>query len=197
MKDRLTIAVTGGIGSGKSEVCRIIEDKGYPVIYADKISRGVTQTQRVSKLIAMEFGLDLDNSGGFDRKQLADIVFSDNKKLEKLNRLTHPLIIEEMFRRINEFKGLVFAEIPLLFESGTQELFDRVVIVERDIKKRVLSVMERDGLSEAEVLARIKNQQNYVNFPKNEHTVIYNDGNLESLNISVENLLNEIQDKVL
>ena len=82
---------------------------------------------------------------------------------------------------MNKAKGIVFAEVPLLFECNMQGEFDKVFIVTRPIEDRIDGVMKRSKLSKEEVLARIKNQFDYENLPKIEHTIISNDGDLDSL----------------
>jgi dephospho-CoA kinase len=189
----LKIAITGGIGSGKSEVSKIIESKGYIVLSADSIAKNIMSKSEIKKQIADNFNLTIDLNGNYEKKELAQIVFNDKSALKWLNNFIHPLVIKEIFDNLKKTKGLAFAEIPLLFESGTEKMFDKVIIVKRKLESRIESVMNRDNLSRREILNRIKNQYNYENLQNIEHTVIYNDFDLETLNKQVEKVLNEME----
>ena len=187
------IAITGGIGSGKSTVCKILKEKGYAVfscdeIYADLLSNG----SLIGELIKA-FGADiLDSSGALNRKMLSEIVFADEKQRERLNKITHAKIFEEMFRRAEEISGTVFFEVPLLFEGNYQNLFDNVIVVLRNNKSRVESIKQRDNLSEVEVLKRIKNQYNYKNSKFAQYYVIHNDGKINDLCDIIDKMLLKI-----
>ena len=178
----LKIAITGGIGSGKSTVAEIIKNLGYKVFSCDKIAHALYKTDAVKEILVKEFGEGILNSfGRVCRKKLSKTVFKSKPQLKRLNELTHPLIIQDLYDKMNKAKGIVFAEVPLLFECNMQGEFDKVFIVTRPIEDRIDSVIKRSKLSKDEVLARIKNQFNYENLPKIEHTIISNDSDLDSL----------------
>ena len=148
-QSNIKIAVTGGIGSGKSTVCNLIAKLGYPVYSCDEIYAELFVSGAFLKEIIAEFGDKVaDGKGRIDRKKLAAEVFSDDSKLERLNAITHPAIFSEMFRRAEERKGLVFFEVPVLFEGGYQKLFDEIIVVMRDMADRVECIKKRDGRSE-------------------------------------------------
>ena len=159
MQNNLKIAITGGIGSGKSTVASVISEQGYPVISCDAVYRKLLENESVVKLLAKEFG-DITNCGKLDRKKLADIVFCDEKRLQKLNEITHPLIMEEVFKLMSG-ESVAFCEVPLLFESGYEKYFDAVIVVLRDKDERVNSVVKRDNIPENTVLSRINSQFDY------------------------------------
>ena len=184
------IALTGGIGCGKSTVLEILREAGYPVFSCDEIYRKMqTDGAFLSQLEGIFQGVVQD--GVLNRKKLADTVFGDAEALKKLNTLTHPLIMQRLHEEMDKYP-IAVAEVPLLFESGRQGEFDGVLVVYRPIDERIAAVCRRDNASEAEVLRRIKNQADYEKIIQEGHTVIYNDGNFVNLKEKVLSALEKI-----
>ncbi len=179
----MKIAVTGGIGSGKSTVCKIIEEFGYPVFSCDKIYAEMLNAGYFNNDLAREFGRGIiDSDGKLDRAKLGEIVFSDDNKLKKLNELTHPKIFEKMFAdAVNCASEFCFFEVPILFEGGYEKLFDKVIVVLREEEERICSVTSRDNLSREAVLQRIKNQYNYQNNDFAQYYVMHNNHKIDTL----------------
>lgn len=178
------IALTGGIGSGKSEVLSIIKNLGYTVFSCDEINRELLTKRKVLKYLKVLFPTTV--KGFFrpklDKKALSDLVFSDKSALNDLNGLMHPMIMETLIKRIDGVKsGAVFAEVPLLFEEGYQDLFDNVIVVKRDKNERIESVVKRSNISREEVSKRINNQIDYDKFDFSGLIVIINDKDLKTL----------------
>lgn len=191
-QSNIKIAVTGGIGSGKSTVCNILKESGFPVfscdeVYADLLNGGV-----LSAAIAGEFGDSVLTDGKVDRRKLSKCVFNDKDKLEKLNKITHGKIFEELFSRAEGKSGLVFFEVPLLFEGGYQNLFDGVIVVLRGIEERISSVSVRDNLSLEEIEKRINNQYIYDNNSFAQYYAIHNSGKIDDLCGIIRDLLLKI-----
>ena len=141
--DTIKIAVTGGIGSGKSSVTKIIREKGFPVFSCDEINKQLLTKKDYINRIEKIFPEAVEG-GKIIKSRLAEIVFSDETALKKLNSVSHPLIMNELNRQMNSRKGLVFAEVPLLFEGGYEDLFHKIIVVCREKEQRILSVMQRD-----------------------------------------------------
>ena len=128
-----------------------------------------------------------------DRNKVSSAVFKNRDRLNELNEITHPAIMKKIFSSAEREDGrFIFFEIPLLFEGGFEKLFDHVIVLMRDKKTRIAAVEARDGLSGAEVAARIKNQFNYEKNLSNGHTVIYNDGDIASLYNKVSEAVRKI-----
>lgn len=140
------------------------------------------------------FGGVLDKDGKFDRKKLSGIVFGNEEELKKLNALTHKKILSAALRKM-EGISLSFLEIPLLFENGFEKLFDGVIVVLRDLEKRIASVMCRDKISREQVISRINRQFNYEKFNFAKYYVIHNNGDFKDLAHKTLNLLKEIETK--
>lgn len=195
-QSNVKIAVTGGIGSGKSTVCGIIENSGFPVYSCDAIYAELLKGKELPAKIAEVFGSEvLGSDGTLNRRALSEIVFANKEHLKTLDSITHPAIFNEMFKRSEGSSGIIFFEIPLLFEGGYQDLFDGVIVVLRNRDSRVESVIKRDGLSEFEINNRINKQFNYdfENFA--QYYVIHNDGNLNDLRDETVKILSKITQK--
>ncbi|WP_028297087.1 dephospho-CoA kinase [Olivibacter sitiensis] len=174
----LEIGVTGGIGSGKTTICRVFEVLGVPVFYADTEAKKVMVRDR--KLVAalkQHFGSDIYlHDGQLDRKKLADIVFNDAEKLRLLNNLVHPETISAYQEWVKVQQApYVMKEAALLFESGSYKLSNFNVLVVSPEALRIGRVMARDGVTENEVRARMSKQWRDEEKMKLADFVIYND----------------------
>lgn len=192
------IAVTGGIGSGKSLVLALLKEKGYPVFSCDEIYQEITKEAAYIEAVGKLFPSAVKN-GQIDRQELGKIVFDDEKKRTQLNAIAHPLIMERLFFDMNQIESkLVFAEVPLLFESRLQEQFDATLVVLRNKDSRIQAIMDRDGISANEAISRINAQFNYdlissIEKIKTENTYfLRNDTSLSDLNVSLTEILNKL-----
>ena len=195
MKQSKKIAVTGGIGSGKSTVMKIIAGKGYPIFSCDEIYSQLTSDSDFLNILRHSFGDILNSDGTLDRKKLSEIVFNNPAKLAELDKITHPAIYKEMFRMADEAGGICFCEVPLLFESGAESLFDGVIIVMRNEEQRIKSVTARDKLTEQDVKKRISNQFDYNSADFAMYYVIHNNGDLSELEWQTEEIIKKINEK--
>jgi dephospho-CoA kinase len=202
---RLLLGVTGGIATGKSTVVRMLAEKGAPVIDFDLLSRKVVEPDRPAwKDIVAYFGEQvLQEDRTLDRGKLSDLVFRDLEKRKKLEGFTHPRILEEFIRELNEIvsrdpEAIVQVDIPLLIELNLQYLFHKLLVVHVPPEVQIERLMEREGISREEASVRLKAQLpidekvGYADF------VIHNEGALEETQRQVEELwekLKEIQAK--
>ena len=181
------IALTGGIGSGKSEVGRYLKDAyGFPVLDCDLISREITDRIDVRDMLKREFGECYFPNGGFLRRSFASDIFSDPDKTARLNALLHPRIFRELFLRMDREKGTVFAMVPLLYETGMQKEFDEVWLVVANENLRRKRAAERDGVGEEEIALRMKNQISDEKKEKFAHIIINNNGSREDFRRQVD-----------
>lgn len=186
-----TIGVTGGIGSGKSTVSKILSDMGAAVIDADAIYRSITEKgHEVYREIVNYFGDEiLDNNGELDRKRLAAIVFQDEEELNTLNSITHKHIARIIIEKLNELKNgeknvVIDAAIPI--EHGFLDVADQVWVVLADKENRIKRVMKRNGLTREQVLERMKAQPDDDYYCSIADVIILNDGSFEDLKTEVE-----------
>ncbi len=188
--DTIKIAVTGGIGSGKSSVAKIIREKGFSVFFCDEINKQLLTNKDYINRIEKIFPEAVEG-GKIIKSRLAEIVFSDETALKKLNSVSHPLIMNELNRQMNSCKGLVFAEVPLLFEGGYENLFHKIIVVCREKEQRILSVMQRDHSDREAVLSRISRQYDYSQPIPGSVIFLNNDSTISELENKVVDLLNE------
>ena len=156
----IRVGLTGGIGSGKSTIAKVFETLGIPVYYADDATKQLMNSDPVLKAaLAGNFGDQTYINGILNRKYLASIVFNDRKKLELLNSLTHPVTIHDAAEWMKRQKTpYSIKEAALLFESGAAEHLDYVIGVHAPHNLRVKRVMDRDGVTAADVMKRINRQ---------------------------------------
>ena len=160
----ITVGLTGGIATGKSTVAQLWQERGAAIINADQIAREVVRPgEPALAQIAKVFGQEvLGRDGELERKALARLVFGDPAQLKLLNALTHPPILQLIRERIAEQKAagvpVIIVEAPLLIETGLHRLVDKVVLVTASVETQITRLKERDGLTRAEALARIRSQ---------------------------------------
>jgi len=175
----LKVGLSGNIGSGKSVVTRIFDILGIPIYHADDNAKYMLEFPDVVEKIKERFGSwIIDRQGKVSRKKLAQIVFSDNKKLDVLNSIIHPLVIADFEKWIHKQKlcPYVIMESAILYETGYSALFDKIIIVSAPEKIRIDRVMKRDGVTKADVLKRMKNQLAEENQLSKADYIIVNDG---------------------
>ena len=180
------IAVTGGIGSGKSTFADILRAKGCTVFSCDKIYRDLLGEESFLKGLAALFP-DCVTGCVLDKVALSKLVFSNEAALRKLNVYAHPAIMTRLFSQM-EAHTLSFAEVPLLFEGGYEDKFDCVIAVLRERNARINAVKLRNGLPEDEILARMAQQFDWDTPPKNCY-IVRNDGSLEELEAKADEFL--------
>ena len=158
---KIKVAITGGIGSGKSVFSDALKEKGFPVILADDIAKEILQNDSlVKELIIKEFGKEAFPNNNLDRKYLAEKVFPDPGNVEIINAIIHPPTIQKIiFLMKSELlkQNIVFVEAALIYESELEDLFDLIVLItaDDDIKKKRKIVQ---GMSESDFILRQQNQ---------------------------------------
>lgn len=160
----LVIGITGGLGSGKTTVARMFARLGARVLDADKIAHRLLVSRRgCFHQIVKNFGPRVLTAGRIDRKKLAAAVFGHPRDLQTLERIVHPRVIREMKDRIRAYKKgrkvrCVVADVPLLFESGMEEMMDVVVVVKARRDQQITRTIRRLSLSRHDILLRLKRQ---------------------------------------
>jgi len=156
----MKIGVTGGIGSGKTTVCRVFNTLGIPVFDSDKEAQVIIGSDSsVRAQLNSITGIDLFSTGMLDRKLLAGIIFNDGEILQRVNELIHPLVLARFENWTAQQKSpYVILEAAILFESGAWKIVDKTVSVIAPVEERIKRVTSRSNLPEAEIADRIKNQ---------------------------------------
>lgn len=187
-----TLGITGGIGSGKTAVCRFFEDLGARVFYADvEAKRLMTEDPDARAEITAAFGPEsYDADGRLNRAYLARRVFSNEADVARINAIVHPRVLAA-FRRARQQAeqdgvALLIHEAALLFESGGDRHLDAVAVVDAPLEERVRRVVARDGVTPEQVRARINHQLPADELRRRADYVIENDGSLAALRGQVE-----------
>ena len=187
----MIIGLTGGSGTGKSTACEYFRNKGFIIVDSDKIARQVcAKGEKCLEEIVEAFGNDiLDEDGNLKRKTLGNIVFSNKKKLDILDKITHKHIVLKNMEiiRLNPSSDIVL-DAPLLFEAGLGGVCTKTVCVLSDTEKRIERIMARDGISKESALARIKSQPADSFYISLCDYVIYNNSNVADLINQLENI---------
>ena len=192
------VAITGGIGSGKSTILKILRDEGYVTFSCDEIYKELIFDELYIKTIALHFPEAVENNT-INKQKLAELVFSCNEKRRLLDSIAHPLIMERLEEKILQSKSnIVFAEVPLLFEGGYHTKFDEIIVAKREKKDRVRAVLQRDKTDEKSVLSKMDAQFNYDSyegelFLKNiDAKILYNNQSIENLKKQLMIFINEL-----
>ena len=194
------IAVTGGIGCGKSTVLQYIKEMGYPVFSCDEIYGKIIQTPAYIEKIGSIFPDCIENEK-LNRKRLGEIIFQSESKRKQLNAIAHPMIMDVLLKAMeNATSSYVFAEVPLLFENGYENLFDNVIVVTRNIEDRVFALIQRDCATKVEIQRRIKAQYDYDaeenrSYLKQIHAIILeNNSSQIELKNDLKNIVDSLKD---
>ena len=173
------IGVTGGIGSGKTSVCRVFNVLGIPVFSADQAASEIMNTNsEIIRSINSLSGTDMYPGGSLDREKLASLIFNDKTLLKKINSLVHPVIFDQFKAWADkQTTQYVVIEAAILFESGFSNLVDKVVTVVAPLDERVERVIKRNKLSRDQVMERVRNQMDDESRLKLSDYVISNSEN--------------------
>ena len=173
------IGITGGIGSGKSTICKIFRLLGVPVYEADAEAKELQNSNpEIKKGLINLFGQDIYwENGKLDRKKLASYIFSDNSLLEKVNQLVHPVVHAhyEHWLTLNSRASYIVYEAAILFESGFYNNMDEVILVTAPEEMRIERVSKRDLLTTEEIKSRLRNQWPEEKKRELAHYIIEND----------------------
>jgi dephospho-CoA kinase len=183
----IAVAITGGIGAGKSEALRAFARHGAATASADEIVHRLYERDDVKRKLVERWGESVLAGGDVNRKRVGEIVFADRGELDWLEALLHPLTVEEQRRwREEQTAPLVVVEVPLLYETGAETRFDAVVVITapRDVRAARTNVGDPDARA-----ARLLPDDEKV---KRADFVYVNDGTLEQLDAFVADLITRL-----
>jgi len=182
-----TVIITGGIGSGKSSVCKYLASKGVPVYDCDARAKELyDQSPIILKSLEKTLGRDLRGADGkLDRKLLASIIFNDDKALEMVDSIVHPAVIEDFNRWKETFADAPFVVMESALAFGNKRILslgDKVLLVTAPLATRLQRAMDRDNAAESAVMSRINAQdRKYFGIDNKADAEIVNDGKLDEL----------------
>ncbi|MGQ9643354.1 MAG: dephospho-CoA kinase [Ignavibacterium sp.] len=191
MNKKITIGITGSIGSGKSEFTKIAENSGFPVLRADDISNEfLANNPEVKKQVIKKFGKESYYNNIPNKKYLAEIVFNNPEKLRELERILHPLVIKEIENKKKEIfrkHNILFVESALIYEADLENLFDFIVLITADREVRLKRKLFQ-RITEEDFIKREMNQIPDEEKRKRADFIFQNNGTKEEL-LSKFNLL--------
>ncbi len=193
----MKIGLTGGIASGKSTVSTHLSSLGATIIDADQITHQLMRAGEIIwRRIVEEFGEEIllkDNS--IDRRRLGSIIFNDQQARERLNNITHPIIIAIIKERLNhleESETIVIADIPLLIEVGIVDFFDEIWLAYVNQDLQLQRLMKRDRIKREAALAKINSQMSLDKKKEYADRIIENNGTRQELRVKVEQIWLEV-----
>ncbi len=190
------VGITGGIASGKSNVCQVIKKLGYPIISCDEITRNNYEIGgKIYNVVLERFGNEyLLEDGNIDKKKLARLIFNNQSAKMLINSITHPIIKDELLEEIAKYDdGLIFVEIPLLYEAKFDTICDIVICVFLSQKYQVERLMEREGIDEDFALKKIHSQMDLYMKKSLADYVIDSKGNFNETEKQVIDVINKIK----
>ena len=188
----LKIGLTGGIGSGKSTVCKVLKSLSIPIFNSDNIAKEIYKDKSVVTEIKKQIGITVNEDNSINKKMLSLTIFNNKTKLQKLNKIIHPIVEKEFdLWSQNQNKKMVIKESALLFESKSFKKLDKIIYVYASQKNRINRVIKRDLRTKAEVLKIISNQHKFADIKKKVDYIIYN--NNELLVPQIIRIINEIK----
>jgi dephospho-CoA kinase len=176
----MRLGVTGGIGSGKTSVCRVFNVLGVPVFSADAEARIIMETDKnvISKIESIA-GRDIYETGLLNRSKLANLMFNDDLILREVNHAVHPVVLDHFVNwEYLQDAQYVIMEAAILFESGAANLVDRILTVIAPLEERIDRIIRRNKLTRQQVLERVKKQLGDEEKIEKSHYVIDNSDNM-------------------
>ena len=202
IQEILLIAITGGIGSGKSTVANILREKDFTVISTDNIAKNViNENKKIQQKLIETFGDETFNNGVYNTKYISNIVFDDKNakdNLMKLNQIVQPTVIDEMTKEIELLqqnnlmklnRTVIFVESALIFELELEDGFDYVISVGANPKTRIERIINRTGLNEQQIKNRFSHQISQEEKNKNADFIIENEKGIDELKKSIDFIL--------
>ncbi len=197
MKKSLIVGITGILGSGKTTVGEILKKEGFSVISCDEIVDCLLNKKNIIKEVGKIFGKSVIVNEKLDRKKIRKIIFENPQKKTELEKLIHPLVFEKIKEKILDTKkngGIIFIEIPLLFETKSEFLFDKIVVVsapQKEIKNRL-----KGKYSEEEIERIWKNQFPISWKKKKSDYIIDNSGSILNTEKKVKRLIEKLKKEI-
>ena len=188
------IGLTGGIGSGKSYVAKIIEAMGYPIYYSDSRSKELSNEHpHIREQLISEFGEEAYANGELNKQFLAKKIYSSDSARNKVNSIIHPIVRKDFaaWADAHSSKDLVFNEAAILFEMGTYTQFDSTILVYAPEHIKIERIVQRDHISIDEIQQKMKSQWSDVEKMKLTPHHILNDGNTPLLN-QIEHIIEKL-----
>ena len=192
----MKVGLTGGIGSGKSTVAKILLELGFPVYNSDKRAKWLMNNDSILKnKITSIFGENSYINGVLNTNFISNIVFSNPKKIVHLNSLVHPFVSKDFDKwlKLNISHNIIFKEAAILIESGAYLKMNKIILVESRNDLKIERILKRDSTDYNSIKKRMDSQISDTKNKKYVDYIIENNENLESLNIKVDLVIQQIK----
>lgn len=193
---KMIIGITGTIGTGKSAVAKYLSERGYRVLNADAFAKEELEKEEVISEIVRAFGTLVLRNGKIDRRKLGELIFYNREKREILNGIVHPRVIACLKREIEKAEGLLFIEIPLLFEAKLEHFCDKILVVHTSRQTQLERLKKRDGIDAGFAEAKIAAQMDIEEKKKRADYLVDNEGGLDATYEQIENILRRVNDEI-
>lgn len=192
----MKVGLTGGIGAGKSTVAKILLELGFPVYNSDKRAKWLMNNDSILKnKITSIFGENSYINGVLNTNFISNIVFSNSKKIVQLNSLVHPFVSKDFDKwlKLNISHNIIFKEAAILIESGAYLKMNKIILVESRNDLKIERILKRDSTDYNSIKKRMDSQISDTKNKKYVDYIIENNENLESLNIKVDLVIQQIK----
>jgi L-threonylcarbamoyladenylate synthase len=192
--DPLIVGITGGSGTGKTEIAKIFSESGYEIINADEVYADILKSGKLNKVLSDAFGKSILIDDKINRKELAKRAFDTENHTKLLNDITHPAVAKEMLDIIkNSESKKIFIDVPLLFESNLDRICDYIIGTIANLDERIKRLANRDNLSKDEIALRLKAGKNDDYYKSKCQIIIDNSNNMENLKNKVSDIILKIE----
>ena len=192
----MILGLTGGIGTGKSTVAKMLREKNIPVVDTDSISKEIIEYPEVIEKIKAEISSKIfNNENKLDRKKLSEIVFENKDKLKKLNEIMHPVILKKMWEEVEKLKKdykIIVVDIPLLFEINMENEVDKVLLIYSSKEIQIERIMNRDGRTREEAIKIINSQMPLYKKREKSDYIIQNNDSLEKIKKNLDKVVQKL-----
>ncbi len=195
----LVVGLTGGMGCGQTTVAKLFEKWGARVLNADRVAKQVVdEDEEVKRELEKAFGKKIFyRNRRLNRKLLARIVFEDEAKTRRLNRIIHPRMVSRIIEKIEQAREtgrypIIAIDAALLYELNLEHMFDTMIVVSSKMQNRIRRIQERDRLSEREIIHRIQRQLPIEDKMRWADFVIENNGTLQELERTARAVYNKL-----
>ena len=191
----ILIGITGNIGSGKTAFCKLLEEQGFKVIYADDIAQQKLNEPDTLRMLIKRWGKGIIKNGKPQRDKIAEIVFNNKSELDFLNSIVHPKTLSALQQIVdNSSDKYLFFEIPLLFEAGLEQCFDYIILVRAPREIRINRLLQKGKETKRQIEARINAQIDDQDKVPLCDLVIDNSGDLNELKNQLDSLLTKLKE---
>jgi dephospho-CoA kinase len=193
MRNSLAIGITGILGSGKTTVAKILKKMGFKVVSCDEIVHKLLNKKNIIKKFGEILGNEVIKNNKIDKEKVREIIFNNSEKKKEIENILHPEVFKKIKKEILDTKkkgGIIFIEIPLLFETKSEKLFDKIMVVSalrKEIKKRL-----KNKYSEREIENIWKNQLSLSYKKKKADYIVNNSGSIIKTEKNVKKIVNRL-----